>query len=347
MDNRVILLIEILVLAGVAVGIWFLTGYDKTWSGESLRDRHFLRLIRTGAVVFLLAIGLPIAQSGSEVGALYLMAVPFGIAILLRSAISEIFTHGFIRMADPFFGDQGTHDPKKGERYLATVMHLVRTGQHDQAIKLCEEFKRTGEVDHATLQNLLDYLGVKQERPRLVEPAMEARQLRAAGRFTEAEKFLCATLEKKPGDFESALLLIRIYLEDLHKPVKAQAVLVLLESQPHLAPALLDIARQTVQAGKPSTAAQVEETTQKPRTVEEALAEGALGTAVALLEEQIKQNPQDFATRLQLMELQAKRCSNFPRAEKILKELENSGLFSDQQTSEARSQLRQWRNETK
>ena len=341
-----ILLLEILVLAGLAIGVWFLTGYDKTMGGESLRDRHFLRLLRTGAVVFLLAMGLPIAQSGGELGALYLMAVPFGIALLLRSCLSEILAHGFLRLADPMMGDGGTFDPMKSQRYMDTIAHLVRTGQREQAIKLCEEFKSTGEVDHATLNNMLDYLGVKQDRTRILDPAAQARQLRAEGRFTEAEQFLRATLEKQPGDFEAALVLIRIYLENFHEPAKAREVLTQLESQRHIAPALLDIARNTVQTGgKPTTINQPEETAAEPKSLEEALAQGSLGTAVEMLEKRIKENPADFTARIQLMELQVKRCNNFPRAEKMLKELENSGRFTPQQTNEARARLRQWRME--
>lgn len=340
-----IILINILVLAVLTVAIWFLTGFEKTFSGESLRDHHFARMLRTGVVMFLIAFGLIIAEDRQSgyIGVGYLLVVPMGIAVLLRGCITEIFAGAFLRMADPMMSDKGPFDPKKSQRYMDTVAHLARTGQRDQAIKLCEEFKRTGEVDQTTVDNMLEFLGVQQDHSRVRDPIAQARQLRAEGRFAEAEQSLRAMFVKKPDNFEAALLLIRIYMENLQQPAKAQEILTQLEAQRHISPALLDIARNTIQQGCPPLDAAAEAA--HPKTVEEALARGGVGTAIAMLEEQIKQDPKDFSVRLQLMELQAKRCNNIPRAEKILKELENSSLFTPQQTGEARAQLRQWRED--
>src|SRR5215469_4915569 len=143
-------------------------------------------------VAVIIAFGLMLAEDRDSgyIGVLYIIGAPFTIGLILRNCITEIFSHGFLRMADPMFGDNGNFDPKKSQRYMDTVAHLVRTGQRDQAIKLCEEFKRTGEVDHATLENMLDFLGIKQERTRILDPAAQARQLRTEGRFAEAEKLL-------------------------------------------------------------------------------------------------------------------------------------------------------------
>ena len=49
------ILVNIVVLAAVALLVWWLTGHDKNISGESKRDRHLSRAIRTVAVVFLMA----------------------------------------------------------------------------------------------------------------------------------------------------------------------------------------------------------------------------------------------------------------------------------------------------
>lgn len=337
-----IILINILVLVGLTVGVWLLTGYGKTMGGESLRDNHFVRLLQTGLVAFLIAIGMYLAEDRQSgyIGILYVMGAPFSIGFILRHAITDILSHGFLRMADPMFGDNGTFDPKKSQRYMDTVAHLARTGQRDQAIKLCEEFKRTGEVDEITLANMLEFLGVKQDHSRHRDPAAQARQLRAEGRFAEAEQSLCTLLEKRPDNFEAALLLIRIYMENLRQPAKAQEILTRLQAQRHISPALLDVARNTIEQDCPPLDAAGETA---PKTVEDALAQGSLGTAITMLEEQIKQDPKNFPARLQLIELQIKRCNNIPRAEKILKEIENCSLFTPEQIGEASSQLRQWR----
>jgi len=49
-------LIIIAVLAVVALGTWLLTGFDKSPGGESKRDHHLTRALRTVGVVVLLAI---------------------------------------------------------------------------------------------------------------------------------------------------------------------------------------------------------------------------------------------------------------------------------------------------
>ena len=50
------MLLNIGVLIIVTLVVWWLTGHDKNVSGESKRDRHLSRAIRSVAVVFLVAL---------------------------------------------------------------------------------------------------------------------------------------------------------------------------------------------------------------------------------------------------------------------------------------------------
>ena len=73
----------------------------------------------------------------------------------------------------------------------------------------------------------------------------EAARLRAAGNFTGAEQKLQALLVKNPADADAAMLLMRLYAQDLRQPAKAKEVLLALEKQPRVAVAHIDFAHMT------------------------------------------------------------------------------------------------------
>jgi hypothetical protein len=77
-----------IVLAVVALVVWWLTGFDKSWDGHSKRGRHFTRAVRTVAVVFCVWLVLV----GNFI---VLLFAPLAIALLLRGSISEIFCRRF------------------------------------------------------------------------------------------------------------------------------------------------------------------------------------------------------------------------------------------------------------
>jgi hypothetical protein len=331
-------------LTVIAMGVWWLTGIDKTPGGESKRDQHLARAIRCALVLFLAAILLWLAESDAGyAGVPLLMIIPVSIALLLRSSISEFFAHGFLRLIDPMLHDDRPIDIGKSRRYLDTIGHLIRNGHRDDAIKLCEELKQSGEVDIMTLEMTLEFLGVKQQRTRNQTPLHEAAQLRTQKKFTEAEQLLKSLLLKNPSDVDAALMLVRLYAQDLREPGRVHEVLRALEQQPHPPASHIEFARRSIGEwgrSQPGIEAVAEP---KAESVDELLEQKLFGSAIELLENQIKAQPQDFDLRLKLAEVQAVRCENFQTAEKIIRQMEVDQDFSREQIERARFKLKEWR----
>jgi tetratricopeptide (TPR) repeat protein len=339
------ILLDIVVLATIALGTWWLTGFDKTAGGESRRSHHLSRAIRCVLVVFFSGIFLWYLQApGMDRSTIsILIFVAFCIAITLCSPITEVFTHGFLRMADPAMYDDREFDPKQAQRHQDAIAKLIHSGRKDEAIKLCEELKESGEVDIATLQNTLEFLGVKQERPQ-AKPMAEVGRLRTQGKFAEAEQLLKSLLEKNPANDEAGIMLIRLYAQDLRQPTRAHEVLRELEKQPYINADRLEFARRSIDEWSQSKPAETPEPAGPPKleSLDELLDQGGFGTAVTLLEQHIKVQPKDFDLRLKLAEVYAVHCKYFPQAEKIIRQIELSPNFNPQQVALARTKLAEW-----
>jgi hypothetical protein len=334
---HLIILLDIAVLVVVAGGTWWLTGIDKTVGGESKRNHHLTRALRCVAVVFLVAI-LFVAPSIPT-----LLIAPVGIALVLRSSLSELFTHGFLGLVDPALYDHRQLDPKKAQRYHDAIAHLIHHGRRDDAIKLCEELKRSGEVDLGTLESTLEFLGVKQERAP-AKPLAEAARLRAQGDFAGAEDRLKSLLQKNPADDSAAIMLMRLYAQDLREPSRAHEVLRALEKQPHVPASHVEFARRSIEEwSRPQAAAPEAAIPPEPVSVDDLLARGSLGMAVEMLEAQLQKEPDNVELQLKLAEVHAVHCKNMPRAEKIIGRLERASHCSPEQIALARSKLAAWR----
>ena len=336
------ILLDIAVLAAIALGTWWLTGFDKTAGGESKRDHHLSRAIRCVVVVFLSGIFIWSGLSNIHI----LIFIAFGIALALRSPISEVFAHGFLRMADPAMYDDREFDPKKAQRYQDAIAQLIHSGRKDEAIKLCEELKESGEVDIVTLQNTLEFLGVKQERP-LAKPMAQVGRLRTQGKFVEAEQLLKSLLVKNPADHEAGIMLMRVYAQDLREPARAHEVLRELEKQPYMPAANLEFARRSIGEWSQTKSAATQEPQEpagspKLESLDDLLEQGSYGTAVAMLEQYIKAQPGDFELRLKLAEVYAVQCKDFYRAEKVVRQIELAPNFNPQQVALARAKLAEW-----
>ena len=341
-----ILLLNIGVLAFVAGGAWWLTGIDKTAGGESKRDRHLSRALRCVAVWFLAAVFVWfVEQPGMGfAGIPFLLIIPVSIALILRSSLSELFTQGFLRLVDPTLHDDRPLDPGKSRRYLDTIAHLIQNGRRDEAVKLCEELKSSGEVDIVTLETTLEFLGVKQERAQTPKPLVEAAGLRAQGKFAEAEQLLKSQLMKNPSETGAAMMLMRLYAQNLRQPGKAHEILQQLEKQPHVSASHLEFARRSIEEwSRPKSENTEAVMPAKTESVDELLAQGFFGTAIEMLEEQSKARPQDFEIFLKLAEVHAVHCKNFQRAGKIIRQMETGANFSPQQVDLAQAKLKEWR----
>jgi thioredoxin-like negative regulator of GroEL len=332
------------VLALVAGGSWWLTGIDKTAGGESKRGRHFTRALRCVAVLFLAAVFVWfVEQPGiGFAGIPFLIIIPVSIALILRSSLSELFTHGFLRLMDPALHDDRPLDLGKSRRYQDAIARLIQNGRREAAIKLCEELKQSGEVDLVTLENTLEFLGVPQNTKR-ENPLTEAARFRAQGQFAGAEQLLKSLLAKNPADVGAAMMLMRLYAQDWRQPGRAHEVLRALEKQPHVPASHLEFAHRSIDEWSRPEPATVETAAQPEiKSVDDLLAQGFLGSAIERLEAQIKAQPQDFDLQLKLAEVYAVKCRNLPRAEKIIRQLEPN--FSPQQIESARAKLADWRS---
>ncbi len=328
----------------VGAGTWWLTGMDKTVGGESKRNHHLTRALRCVAVVVLSALFLgTLGQSGY--GAIPILIIaPLGIALVLRSSLAELCTHGFLGLVDPALHDHRELDPHQARRYQDAIAHLIHNGHRDEAIKLCEELKHSGEVELATLEHTLEFLGVKQADHTPAKPLAEAARLRAQGDFAGAEKLLQSLLVKNPADDGAALLLMRIYAQDLRQPGQAHEVLRALQKEPHVPASHVEYARRSIDEwSRPQPAAPKTASPPPPRSVDDLLAQGSLGTAVEILEAQLKARPDVFELQLKLAEVHAVHCKNVLRAEKIIARLERSSKFSPEQIVLARTRLTEWR----
>jgi hypothetical protein len=118
-----------------------------------------------------------------------------------------------------------------------------------------------------------------------------------------------------------------------------------LEKQHGVSASHLEFARRSIDEWSRAKPAVTEPPPVPPhaRSIEDLLAEGSLGTAVELLEEQARAKPDDFALQLRLAEVYAVDCKNFQRAQKIIRRLELGANSDPQLVAQARAKLDEWR----
>ena len=338
------LLANLLVLASTAGVSWWLSGYDPMVTGHNVKLDSLRRCIRCGVTLFLVEAAFyclwQYRQSNdAEIGMAYLVfALP--LTLIWSGCISELSAHGFHRLIDP--EDDREFDPKKGLREMDVIGDLIRSGQKEKAIQLCQMLKRTGGVNPFVLEMTLEHLGVPQQSVRRPKPLLEADRLRSQGKFKEAELILGSLLAQNPRNLDAAMMLMRLYAQDLHRPERAMEVLRALEKQPHLPSAHLEFARRSIgewDQGKPRT----EEVEAQPESMDELLAQGYFGTVIEMLEQKIKEQPGDFDLRLTLAEVYARHCGDDLRAKTIVQQIESNPVFSPEQKLSARPKLEEWR----
>jgi hypothetical protein len=367
-----LVLINLVILAFIAAGTWWLTGKDLARGGESKRSHHLTRALRCVAVVFLSFVVLHLLEGPLSPADIPLLIIaPTGIAILLRSALSEIFAHGFLRFLDPQIHDHREFDPRQSQRHMDEIARLIQAGRREEAIKLCEALRESGEVtDLLALEHTLEFLGAKQAEGRRLSPLNLAASLRDEGKLPEAETLLLSLLKQKPADEGPALLLMRLYAEDLRQPERAYALLREFARQPHVSSAHVDYARHSIpewaNAGRSATnqpaapiesvsvgrAAAVPTEPTKPAPfdlaeVDQLLTAGSLGSAVELLEAQIKTQPTDWKLQLKLAEVYAVHCHDMVRAQKITGRLEQNAAFTADHVAMVRAKLEEWQTTAK
>jgi thioredoxin-like negative regulator of GroEL len=332
------------VLAFATLASWWLSGYDAKLTGANEREDFIRRTIRCGITLFLVELAFwnlwrywRYNDSGSGIMYLFIM---LPLVAIWCGCLSEMVAHGFHWLIDP--GDHREFDPHAGRRDLDTIASLIRQGRKEEAIGLCQRLKESGGVSVLALDTMLERLGVKPDNVKKTRPLAEADRLRSQGKLHEAESLLQSLLVENPSNVDAALLLMRLYAQDLRRGDKASEVLRALERQPHVPAAPIEFARRSINEWSNPTPMKSAVKVQ-PESIDELVAHRYFGTAIELLEQKIKEQPQDFDLWLKLAETHGQHCGNVKRAKKIIQQIEANAAFRPEQIQLARTRLDEWR----
>jgi tetratricopeptide (TPR) repeat protein len=328
------MILNIILLLVAAAIAWWLSGFDPQVTGENKKADLTRRILRC-TVSFVLA-----AIFFSEPSILGILVIPVSIGLLWCGCISELGARGFHRLIDS--DDRSEFDANQSARHLDMVASLLKNGQNEEAVQLCATLKESGDANVLVLETLLARSGIQFENDRKPKPLTEAYNLRSQGKFEEAAAVLNSMLAENPSNVDAALMLMRLYAQDLKRSDKAGEILRALEKQPHIPPGHIDYAQRSIQDwGRPKRAPEV---VVLPESVDELLACGYVGTAIEILERKIKEQPQDFDSWLKLAGAHGLHSGNIHRAEKIVQKMEAENNFSAEQIQVAKIKLKEWRD---
>lgn len=331
------MILNIILLSVAAAIAWWLSGFDSRLTGESVKADLLRRGIRCGLTLFLLAILFSLPYSIASAPPMFLIAGLM--AIIWAGCLTELGARFFHRLVDP--EDKREFDPHQSARNMDMVASLLKSERHEEAAQLCATLKNSGDANILVLETLLARSGIQFENDRKPKPLTEAYNLRSQGKFDEAAAILNSLLAENPSNVDAALMLMRIYVRDLRRSDKAAEVLRALEKQPHIPPGHIDYARRSIQDWRRPK--RTPEAVVLPESVDELVACGYLGTAIEILEREVKEQPQDFGSWLKLAEAHGLHSGNIHRAEKMFQKIEGGHVFSSEQIQIAKMKLEEWR----
>jgi hypothetical protein len=352
-----------LVLAFTSALAWWLSGYDSQVTGENRIKDIRRRVLRCGANLLLITVGIAAATDGGRFGAFVLIALVLPLSIVWAGCVSELLAHGFHGLVDS--SDLRGFDPKELTRELDRMAELVQQGRNEEAIHLCARLRKSAEGSALALDSTLfsvydELLAGSSFATPLVAEAQKAYD---AGHCLLAESRLTQVLKGAPGNLKAGMLLMRLYAQNLHNRTRAQAILRSFEERDGVPPGFVDYARhrlnewltpapkhqpssealESVLVERKSVEPPEEVIDPKTASVAELLKAGHLGTAIERLETSVKERPQDFNLRLQLAEAYGRYCCNLSRASEIVARIEAYPAFRPDQVRVAKAKLREWR----
>ncbi len=212
---------NIFILVFTALTSWWLSGYDPKLTGENEIEDRNRRIVR--CVFSLLLIESAFLGMWWNSGQSTDLAVIFPLTLiwcglfymLWRVCLNEALTHGFNYLIDS--SDDSEFDPKKNLRDLDAIASLIKHGHKNAAIQLCTELKASGDASVLAMEAMLEHLGVPQSGTKIHRPLAEASTLRRQGKFCEAELLLNSLLLKNSRDMDAAMMLTRLYAQDLRQ----------------------------------------------------------------------------------------------------------------------------------
>ena len=338
------LLTNFVVLTFATLVSWWLSGYDARLTGENERQDFLRRAIRCAISLVLVELAFwslwQYWRYNDQASGMAYLIFMLPLALLWSGCLAEMCAHAFHGLVDP--EDRRRFDPNKSRRDLDMLATLLRTGRRDEAIQLCQMLKESGNVSVATLDTMLEQLGVKPDRVPEARPLVEAHRLWGLRKLNEAESLLNSLLMKNPADVDAAVMLMRLYAQEMQRSDKAYEVLRSLEQQSHVARDHIEFARRSIHEwSHPRVKEDIAEA--QPESVDEMLAKGYFGTAIEILERKTRTRPADFESWLKLAETHACHCGHIKQAEKIIQQIETNPAFSPEQIQLAAAKLKEWR----
>jgi tetratricopeptide (TPR) repeat protein len=335
---------NIVVLVLAAVVSWWLSSFDSRITGENVVADNIRRGVRSTISLVLVEMEFLAAWAcchGDSAGGFLYIVILVVLGLYWAGCGSEAAASAFHRLWDP--QDDREYDPKKGQRELDAIGGLIRSGRKEEAIKMCRMLLQSPDADRTALELTLHHLGVPMEQVDERHPLARAGSLRKEGKFGEAEAVLNSLLAENPSNVDAAMMLMRIYAQDLRHADKAMEVLRALEQQPHVSPAHIEFARRSIIDESQKPQAKEEPTEAPPESMDELIARRHFGTAIEILERQSKEEPGNFEVWIKLAEVYGKHCANLRVAEKIVRQIASNPAFNAEQIEQARNQLREWR----
>jgi len=274
-------------------------------------------------------------------GALPILFVIGGVlAVVWAGCLTELISQGFHHLTG-FASSSREFDPHKSTHDMDALAALIRDGRHGEAVQLYEALKASGDGNVLTMEALLDRAGIPREHFRRSNPLFEAGRLQKEGKISEAEAVLKSLLAQNPANVDAAMMLMRLYAQDLRQSGKAAEILRALQEQPHISSAVIEYAQRSLHDWARKKIKPKAEPL--PESVEELLQSGYLGTAIEILEQKAAEQPEDFGAQLKLAEAHGLYSGNFQRAKKIITAMEDNPRFSSEQIRMAKSKLQEWR----
>ena len=208
---------NIVILALATLASWWLSGYDAKLTGENEIADRWRRGIRCGITLLLVEVAIwnlwRYAHSNDvAAGALYL-AIALLLGLTWIGCLSGMLAHGFHWLFDP--SDHRELDSEKNRRDMDAIARLIQSGHKEAAIQLCQRLKESGDASVLAMDTMLEHLGVGQNSVQEPKPLNEASRLRLAGKFAEAETILKSLLVENPANVDAALMLTRLYAQDM------------------------------------------------------------------------------------------------------------------------------------
>jgi hypothetical protein len=354
--------LKLLIILTLTAGLsWWLSGFDSNVTGENKRSDFARRAFRCGITLLLVGIGSSSLLSGGVI--FFIITLP--LAFVWAGCLSELFSRGFHALVDS--SDQREIDPHQVSRELDRVGGLVQEGRYEEALATASRLTESGEGSSLALETALArlYGDMFDDQHLANSPALiEVQHLWEQRRLDEVEAKLKSLLDQQPLNLCAAMMLLRLYAQELAQPDKATALLEVLRSRPRLPPGFIDHARRALDEwcgkvlARPKTPEGIESllVTEKPSprlpgnppaqadaSIDELLSSGYLATAIEILENEVRANPGDFGPWLKLAEAHGFYCANLSLAAKVVDQIVANPGFDHQQKQLAKAKLGEWR----